>query len=110
MFPADTVLKKDVHLDNNLICAPVIKVTGQTTPFLKAVDVELTYSNHDIADIEDNFLPVGKKSKFTDDCGLMLRSQKSKPECEILNGSNLYIERPRKDQLKFLFSVKHFCK
>ena len=88
----------------------MIKVTGQTTSFLKAVDVELTYSNNDIADIEEEFLPVGNKSEFTNEYGLMLRSQKSKSECETLNGSNMYIDRPRNDQLKFLFSVKHFCK
>ena len=110
MFPAAAVLNRDLQLDKNLVCAPVIKVTGQMTPFLKSVDVELTYSNNNAADIEEEFLPVGNKAEFTNVYGLMLRSQKSKSECEILNGSNMYIERPRNDQLKFLFSVKHFCK
>ena len=114
LFPADAVLNKDVHLDKNLVCAPVIKVSGQTTPFLKAVNVELTYSNDDVANIDEEFLPVGNKFKFTTGYGLLLRSQKktqSKSECQTLNENNdVFIERPRKDQLKFSFSLKHFCK
>ena len=107
-------MNKDIHLDRNLVCAPVIKVSGQTTPFLVAVHVELTYSNSDVVNIEEEFLPVGNKINFTTKYGLLLRSQKetqSTSKCQTLNEcKDVYIERPRKDQLKFSFSLKHFCK
>ena len=113
-MPADVVLNKGVHLDENLVCAPVIKVSGQTTPFLEAVHVELTYSNSDVVNIEEEFLPVGSKINFTTKYGLLLRSQKEIPSSskhQALNDSNdVFIERPRKDQLKFSFSLKHSCK
>ena len=113
LFPADAVLNKEVYSDKNLVCAPVIKVSGQTTPFLKDVDVELTYSNNDVANIEEDFLPVGSRIQYTTEYGLLLRSQetKSTSKCQKLNeNSDVYIERLRKDRLKFLFSLKHFCK
>ena len=114
VFPADTVLNKDVYLDKILVCAPVIKVSGQTTPFLEAVHVELTYSNSDVINIEEEFLPVGNKINFTTKYGLLLRSQKetqSTSKCETLNESNdVFIERLRKDQLKFSFPLKSCCK
>ena len=101
-------------MDKNLVCAPVIKVSGQTTPFLEAVHVELTYSNSDILNIEEEFLPVGSKTNFTTKYGLLLRSQKETPstsKCQTLNDSNdVFIERSRKDQLKFSFLLKHSCK
>jgi hypothetical protein len=114
LFPADAALKKEVYLDKNLVCAPVIKVSGQTTPFLKAVYVDLTYSNNDVANIEEGFLPVGDSITFSTEYGLLLRSRKeteSRSKCQTLNESNdVYIERLRKDQLKFSFSLKQFCK
>ena len=114
VFPADAVLNKDVYLDKNLVCAPVIKVSGQTTPFLKAVHVELTYSNSDVVNIEEEFLPVGNKINFTTKYGLLLQSQnetQSTSKCQTLNESNdMYIERPRKDQLKFSFPLTSCCK
>ena len=114
VFPADAVLNKNVHLDKNLVCAPVIKVSGQTAPFLEAVHVELTYSNSDVVNIEEEFLPDGSKINFTTKYGLLLRSQKETPstsKCKTLNDSNdVFIERPRKDQLKFSFSLKYSCK
>ena len=101
-------------MDKNLVCAPVIKVSGQTTPFLEAVHVELTYSNSDVVNIEEEFLPVDSKTNFTTKYGLLLRSQKETyltSKHQALNESNdVFIERPRKDQLKFSFSLKHFCK
>jgi hypothetical protein len=112
LFPADAVLKEEICLDKNLVCAPVIRVSGQTTPFLKAVGVELTYSHSDVVNIEKEFLPVGKRVKFTTEYGLLLRSHKeteSKSNWQALNESNdVYIERSREDQLKFSFSVEHF--
>jgi hypothetical protein len=112
LFPADAVLKEEICLDKNLVCAPVIRVSGQTTPFLKAVGVELTYSHSDVVNIEKEFLPVGKRVKFTNEYGLLLRCHKeteSKSDWQALNESNdVYIERSRKDQLKFSFSVEHF--
>ena len=114
VFPADVVLNKDVYLDKNLVCAPVIKVSGQTTPFLEAVHVELTYSNTDIINIEEEFLPVGNKINLTTKYGLLLRSQnetQSTSKCQTLNESNdVYTERQRKDQLKFSFPLKSCCK
>ena len=115
LFPADTVSNKDVYLDKNpVVRAPVIKVSGQIAPFSKAVNVELIYSNNDVLKITGEFLPVGNSIKFTIAYGLLLHSRKdaeSKPKWENLNeSSDVYIERPRKDQLKFSFSVKHFCK
>ena len=92
----------------------MIKVSGQTTPFLEAVHVELTYSNSDVVNIEEEFLPVDSKTNFTTKYGLLLRSEKetsSTSKHQALNESNdVFIERPRKDQLKFSFSLKHFCK
>ena len=112
LFPADAVSNKDVHFDKNLVVrAPVIKVSGQKAPFLKDVEVKLTYSDNDVLTIADEFLPIGKLIKFSTKNGLLLHSRKeeSKTKWENLNGSSdVYIERPRKDQLKFSFSVKHF--
>ena len=112
MFPADAVVNKDIRLNKNLVCAPVIRVSGQKTSFLKQIDVELTYSHSDVANIEEEFLPVGKTIQFTTEYGLLLRNHdktESKPNWQALNKSNdVSIERSRKDQLKFLFSVKHF--
>ena len=89
----------------------MIKVTGQTTPFLKAVDVELTYSNDDVANVKDEFLPIGEKKKFSTELGLLIRKKKKESKCQKLNESTeVFIERPRNDQLKFLFSLNHFCK
>ena len=92
---------------------PIIKVSGQKTPFLKAVDIELTYCHSDVGSIEEEFLPVGKRVKFTTEYGLLLHCHKeteSKSDWQALNESNdVYIERSRKDQLKFSFSVEHFC-
>jgi hypothetical protein len=91
----------------------MIKVSGQKTPFLEAVDIELIYSHSDVGSIDEEFLPVGKRVKFTTEYGLLLRSHKetgSKSNWQALNDSDdVYIERPRKDQLKFSFSVEHFC-
>ena len=113
VFPADAVLNKDVHLDKNLVCVPVIEVSGQTTSFLELVHVELTYSSSDVVNIEEEFLPVGNKINFTTKYGLFLRSQEEtqSTKCQTLNESNdVYIERPRKDQLKFSFSLENSCK
>ena len=103
-----------MYFDKNLVCAPAIKVSGQTTPFLKAVHVEFTYSNSDVINIEEEFLPVGNKINFTTKYGLLLRSQKetqSTSKCQTLNESkDVYIKRLRKDQLKFSFPLKSCCK
>jgi hypothetical protein len=114
LFPAEAVANEDMHCDENLVVrAPVIKVSGQKAPFLKAVDVELTYSNNDVLNIAEEFLPVGNSIKFTTDYGVLLHGRKdheSKTKWDNLNESeDVYIERPRKNQLKFSFSVKHFC-
>ena len=102
----------DVPSDKNMVCGPVIKISGQTTPFLKAVNVELTYSHTKVAQIEEDFLPVGNKIKFTTEHGLLLRSHKetqTKSSWQALNeGNDVYIERSRKDQVKFSFLVNHF--
>ncbi len=103
-----------MHLDkNHVVRAPVIRVSGQTAPFLVAVDVQLTYSSDDVLNITEEFLPVGNVIKFTIEYGLLLHSRKdaeSKTKWENLNENNdVYIERPRKDQLKFSFSVEHLC-
>ena len=113
LFPAGVLPNKNIPLnEENLLRAPLIRVSGQTTSFFKSVDVELTYSHSDVIAIEEEFLPVGKKIPFTTEYGLLLHSQK-KPKltskCETLNETNhAYIERPKKNQLKFLFSVEHF--
>jgi hypothetical protein len=113
LFPARAVLNRDVRSDKNLVCVPIIKVSGQKTPFFKAVDIELIYSHSDVGSIEEEFLPVGKRVKFTTEYGLLLRCHKeteSTSDWQALNESNdVYIERSRKDQLKFSFSVEHFC-
>ena len=112
MFPVDAVVNKDIRLNKSLVCAPVIRVSGQKTSFLKAVDVELTYSHSDVANIEEEFLPVGQTIQFTTEYGLLLRNHnetESKSNWEAVNSSNdVSIERSRKDQLKFSFSVQHF--
>ena len=114
MFPPDAVLKKEVRLDNRLVCAPVIRVLGQTTPFLQAVDVELTYCHNDVVDIDEEFLPVGKNIQFTTKYGLLLRSHnksdESNAEWSNLNECNVvYIQRQSEDRLKFRSSLLHFC-
>ena len=113
VFPADTVLNKDVYSDENLVCAPVVKVSGQTTPFLKAVNVGLLYSHKDVESIEEEFLPLGNKINFTTEYGLLLRNEKKTKLNQTLNAGEsheAYIERIRKDLLKFSFSLKQFCK
>ena len=112
MFPANAVLNKDIRLNKSLVYPPIIRVSGQTTPFLKAVEVELTYYHSDVVNIEENFLPVGTTTQFTTEYGMLLHNHKeteSKYNWQALNESNdVSIERLRKDQLKFSFSVKHF--
>ena len=112
VFPPDAVLKKDVRLDKSLVCAPVIRVSGQKTDFLRAVDVELTYSHSDVVNIEEEFVPVGKPVKFTTKYGLLLRSHKGDEfgsEWFNLNKDiDVRIERPSKDRLKFSFPLRHF--
>ena len=112
MFPADAVVNKEIRLNKSLVCAPIIRVSGQKTSFLEPVYVELTYSHSDVANIEEEFLPVGKTIQFTTDYGLLLRNHsetESKPNWQALNESNdVSIERLRNDQLKLSFSVKHF--
>ena len=103
----------DVRLNKNLVCGPVIRVSGQTSPFLKAVHVELTYSHSNVANIEETFLPVGDEAiQFTTEYGMLMRTQEAAESERILLNSNesdkVFIERPRKDQLKFSFSVDHF--
>jgi hypothetical protein len=105
-------VKEEIRLNKNLVCAPVIRVSGQTALFLKAVDVELTYSHSDVVNIEEEFLPVGKKIKFTNEYGLLLHNDdetKLKPNWKAINENNdVFFERSRKDQLNFSFSVYHF--
>ena len=112
MFPAGVLPNKDIPLNKENLRAPLIRVSGQTTSFLKSVDVELTYSHSDVIAIEEEFLPVGKKIPFTNEYGLLFHSKenpKLTSKCETLNeANNAYIERPKKNQLKFLFSVEHF--
>ena len=123
MLPADAVLKNEVALDKKIVCGPVIKVSGQTIPFLKAATVELTYSNTRLAEIDEEFLPVRNKTNFTTEYGLLLHDQKEfgkkkgrnestrklKSSWKALNdGDDVYIERSRLDQLKFSFPVYHF--
>ena len=114
LFPPDAVFNKDVHLNkNHVVRTPVIKVSGQTTSFLTAVDVQLMYSSDDVLNITEEFLPIGNKIKFTTEYGLLLHSRKdaeSKTKWENLNeNKDVYIERSRNNQLKFSVLVKHFC-
>ena len=112
MFPAGALPNKGIPLHEESLRAPLIRVSGQTTSFLKSVDVELTYSHSDVINIEEEFLPVGKRIRFTSEHGLLLQSEKKTNSTftfQTLNETNdVYIERPRKDQLRFLFSVEHF--
>ena len=105
-------MNKYSRLNENFVYGPVIKVSGQRVPFLKPVDVELTYSNKDVTNISTDILPVRRKTNFTTEFGFLRRSQKKKEckEWENLNEINdVWVERPRKDQLKFSFFIKHFC-
>ncbi|XP_028409879.1 uncharacterized protein LOC114532546 isoform X2 [Dendronephthya gigantea] len=109
LLPAEVVLNKDMRLNENLVCGPVIRVSGQKVLFLNPVDVELTYSHEDVTNISEEFLPVKSKIKFTTKYGLLLRSKKVEEKWEKLNESiDVHVERLRKDQLKFSFAVKHF--
>ena len=111
LLPAAASLDEDIYNDKSLVCSPVIKVSGQTTPFLEAVHVELTYSNDDVANIEHEFLPVGNKIKFSTEYGLLIRHEETESKCQKINEkTDVFIERPRNDQVKFSFSLKHFCK
>ena len=105
MLPAEVSLNQDIYNDKSLVYPPVIKVCGQTTPFLKAVDVELTYSNDDVANVEEELLPVGKKKKFSTELGLLISHKETESKCQKLNeNAEVYIERLRDDQLKFVFT------
>ncbi|XP_028398817.1 uncharacterized protein LOC114522346 [Dendronephthya gigantea] len=112
LIPVDTIVNTDAYRDQNLIRGPVIKVSGQKVPFLKPVEVELTYSHCDVANIDEDVLPVGTKTKMTAMYGFLLHKHKvtdSELRSEIINETNeVYIERQRKDQLRFFFSVQHF--
>ena len=104
------MLIEDVRLNKSLVCGPVIRVSGRTSPFLKEVDVELTYSHSDVVNIKEEFLPVSRKAiQFTIKYGLLMRSDDATESTENLNESNsVYIQRTRKNQLKFSYSVDHF--
>ena len=109
MLPANVSLIEDIYNDKSLVCSPVIKVCGQTTPFLEAVDVELTYCNDDVADVDEIFLPVGNKIKFSTELGLLIRQKETESKCQKLNESTeVFIERSRNGKVKFSFSLKHF--
>ena len=99
-------------MNKSIVCAPVIRVLGQKTEFIQAVDVELTYSHSDVVNIEKEFLPVGKTIQFTTKYGLLLRSHKGDEfGAEWFNLNEdifVYIERPSEDQLKFSFPLRHF--
>ena len=111
LLPAEVSLNEDIYNDKSRVYPPVIKVCGQTTTFHKAVDVELTYSNDDVANIKEELLAVGEKKKFSTELGLLIRQKETESECQKLNEStDVFIERPRNDQVKLSFSLNHFCK
>ena len=107
MLPAEVALNQDRN--KSRVYPPVIKVCGQTTPFLKAVNVELTYSNGDVAKVKEELLRVREKKKFSTELGLLIRQKETESECQKFNEStDVFIERPRKDEVKISFSLNHF--
>ena len=101
-------------LNEDLVCFPVIKVSGQEKPFLKLVDVELVYCHKDIADMNEEFLPVGMKFPFSSKYGVLLRSHKDYHNTHKRRSTedavNAMVERLTKYKLKMTFSVEHFSK
>ena len=101
-------------LNKDLVCFPVIKVSGQEKPFLKLVNVELVYCHEDVAYMNDEFFPVGSKFPFSSKYGVLLRSHKDSHNTDEWESTkddvNAMIERMQKNRLKITFSVDHFCK
>ena len=99
-------------LNEDLVCFPVIKVSGQEKPFLKLVDVELVYCHEDIADMNEEFFPVGMKFPFSSKYGVLLRNHKDSHNTykwrSAEDAVNAKVERLRKNKLKMTFSVEHF--
>ena len=81
---------------------------------MKLVKVEMVYCHDDVADMNDEFFPVGSKFPFSSKYGVLLRSHKNsrnKDEWESTKDDvNAMIERMLKNRLKIKFSVDHFCK
>ena len=99
---------------SNLVYLPIIEISGRDKPFVHLVEVELVYSNNDVDDLAEEFLPLGKKLPFSRKFGTTLRSHKdreSKCGWERIEGDEkASIERIRMDQVKISLVVKHFCK
>ena len=112
LFPADEVHDMNTWLNEDLVCFPVIKVSGQEKPFLKLVDVELVYCHEDIADMNEEFFPVGKNFRFSSKYGVLLRRHKDSYNTHKWKSAedavNAMVERLTKYKLKMTFSVEHF--
>ena len=95
------------------MCFPVIKVSRHEKPFLKLVNVEMVYCHDDVADMNDEFFPVGSKFLFSSKYGVLLRSHKNSRNTDEWGSTkddvNAMIERMLKNRLKITFSVDHFC-
>ena len=93
---------------------PVIEVSGRHKPFLQPVKVELTYSHHSLAEMDANLPPVGHKEHFTSKNGVLLQTQKDslgRPTCaSTADDVEAMILRIKEDQVKIIYSVKHFCR
>lgn len=114
LFPADEILDTNTCLNEDLICFPIIKVSGQEKPFLTLVDVELIYSHDDVADLNETFFPIGQTFPFSDKYGVLLRNHKDSQAKhkwkKAKDDKNAEITRMQKNTLKITFSVEHFCK
>ena len=114
MIPAQDIKDFKTSLNDQLISFPVIKVSGQEKPFLNPVKVELDYSTVDVAAVDEEFLPVGKKLLLSSKYGVLLRNHKDslgeQTWRSITDDRSARIERTQKDRLRISFSVMHFCK
>ena len=115
MIPPIDALNLKHTSDGELICLPTLDISGQDKPFLRPVEVQLSYSSDGVANLDEKFLPVGVKPQtFSSKYGILLRNHKnteSKPAWETINeSSDAIIERCQKNRIKISFSVKHFCR
>lgn len=110
----DELLDTRTRVLNTSLCFPVVRVTGQVKNFLKPVEVELSYCNETVNEIDEKFFPIGKTLPLNSDFGRILQSYKDAQgqykwqNVSIATGAT--IQRIKKDLVQLTFSVKHFCR
>lgn len=114
VFPADELLVTNSRIRDELICLPVVKVSGQQKEFLKPVVVEIDYCTERVNNVDEKFIPVGQTLSFNSQYGVMLQSYKEIPGQfkwkNLADGESSTIYRVQKDKIRITYAVKHFCR